>query len=304
MPQEEISGLLVINKPHGMTSREAVDCVQDWFPGSRPGHAGTLDPLATGVLVVALGKATRLLEYIQAMRKVYRTTIYLGARSATDDAEGPITPTPNVQPVPMESLQQTLSRFLGEQDQVPPAYSAVKVQGRRAWKAARRQQNVELSPRRVVIYRSVLLAYSWPHAQLEVECGRGTYIRSLARDLGEALGCGAYVEELTRLRVGPFRLEDAIPLTASPGEARSALRPIAEAVAELPRFVLEDDDRVHRLSLGQRLFVPQFLWSSQLAKQESGELAVFDRRGQLIAIAHWDAQRHELAPAKVLATDK
>jgi tRNA pseudouridine55 synthase len=302
MPREEISGLLVVNKPRGMTSREAVDCVQDWFPGSRPGHAGTLDPLATGVLLVALGKATRLLEYIQAMRKVYRTTLHLGARSVTDDAEGPITPTPDVRPVPVETLRATLQKFLGEQEQVPPAYAAVKVQGRRAWKAARQYQAVQLAPRRIVIYRIELLDYCWPRAQLEVECGRGTYIRALARDLGEALGCGAYVEELTRLRIGHFCLEQAVPLTVSPEEARAALLPIAEAVAELPRFILADHQRVQRLCQGQRLRLPHHLWSAQLANLTASEVAVFDEQSQLVAIAHWDQQLQELAPTKVLAT--
>ncbi|MCS7015754.1 MAG: tRNA pseudouridine(55) synthase TruB [Gemmatales bacterium] len=300
MKDEELHGFLVIDKPKGMTSREVVNCVQDWFPESRPGHAGTLDPLATGVLVVALGKATRLLEYVQNMRKVYRATLCLGARSATDDAEGPITPSSEARPVPEATLRESLAKLVGEIHQVPPAFSAVKVEGRRAWKAARRRQEVELAPRRVVVYRIDLLAYDWPKLDIEVECGRGTYIRALARDLGEQLGVGGYVEELRRLRVGPFRVEDAITLTVSPEEARAALRPLSDGVMELPRLTLADSDRIHRLCQGQRLILPPEYDVPTGALPPAGEVAVFDQQGQLVGIAHWDAVSRQLAPIKIL----
>ncbi|GBD37557.1 tRNA pseudouridine synthase B [bacterium HR36] len=300
MPEEKLHGFLVLDKPKGMTSREAVNCVQDWFPGSRPGHAGTLDPLATGVLVVGLGKATRLLEYVQNMPKVYRATIRLGARSATDDAEGPITPTPDVLPVSADTVQTILTSFVGDIEQVPPAVSAVKVEGRRAWKAARRQQQVELAPRRVVIYRLDLLSYAWPNLEIEVECGRGTYIRSLARDLGEKLGCGAYVEKLRRLRIGPFRVEDALPLTVSPDEAEAALRPLSDALVQLPRLVLPDADRIHRLCQGQRLLLPQDYDQLTAPLPSDTEVAVFDNSNHLIGIAHWHSPSRQLAPVKIL----
>ncbi|MCS7167370.1 MAG: tRNA pseudouridine(55) synthase TruB [Gemmatales bacterium] len=300
MATQELHGFLVIDKPKGMTSREAVNCVQDWFPRSRPGHAGTLDPLATGVLVVALGKATRLLEYVQNMRKLYRATIRLGARSVTDDAEGPVTPNPDAPPVSQDALQAALAQFVGEIDQVPPAFSAVRVEGRRAWKAARRHQEVELAPRRVVIYRIELLSYNWPRLDVEVECGRGTYIRSLARDLGERLGVGGYVEELCRQRVGPFRLEEAIALTVSPEEARAALRPLSDALVELPRLTLADSDRVQRLCQGQRLILPTAFDGETAKWPSAGEVAVFDQRGQLVGVAHWDAATRQLAPSKIL----
>lgn len=302
MTAEHLDGFLVVDKPKGMTSREAVNCVQDWFPSSRPGHAGTLDPLATGVLIVGLGKATRLLEYVQDMRKVYRATIRLGARSATDDAEGPITPEPNAQPVSLEALQNALASFIGEIDQVPPAFSAVKVEGRRAWKSARRQQQIELAPRKVAIHRIDLLTYTWPVLEVEVECGRGAYIRSLARDLGQKLSCGGYVQELRRLRVGPFRVEDAVSLSVSPDEAKAALRPLSDGLAELPSLVLSEAELVRRLCHGQTLLLPQVFEQQIASLPSAGEVAVFDSDHRLIGVARWDATSHRLVPVKILAT--
>src|SRR4051794_13974295 len=227
--------LLVLDKPGGMTSRDAVDRALRWFPrGTRVGHTGTLDPLATGVLVLCVGSATRLTEYVQQMEKTYHTTVRLGARSDTDDADGTVTPVEEAVAPTREQLEACLQGFLGEIEQVPPAFSAAKVMGRRAYDLARRGEEVTLQPRKVQVYGIDVRRYEYPEVDLEVRCGKGTYIRSLARDLGQRLGCGGLVQVLRRTRVGPFDAADAVPLDADPETVRSRLLPTTTAVAELP----------------------------------------------------------------------
>jgi tRNA pseudouridine55 synthase len=285
-------GLLVLDKPGGMTSRDAVDRAQRWFPrGTRIGHTGTLDPLATGVLVLCVGIATRLTEYVQRMAKTYRTRVLLGARSDTDDADGNLLPV-NVPRVPeLNDVLRSLAEFVGDIDQVPPAYSAAKLGGRRAYALARQGNEVTLQPRRVQVYGIDLLAFEYPHLELEVRCGKGTYIRSLARDLGERLGCGGLVETLRRTRVGPFEAENAVSLETDAAIARSRLLPTAAAVSELPRVVL-DQAAALRLRQGQEVCL-----SGPIADLE---VAVVDDAGYLVAIAEVDRERRMLRPVKVL----
>jgi len=168
-------GLLVVDKPSGITSRAVVDRVQRWFPrGTKIGHTGTLDPLATGVLVLCVGAATRLTEYLQDMTKTYRARILLGSRSDTDDADGTITPVEGVTAPDRAAVEWGLSSLVGEIDQFPPAYSAAKMEGRRAYDLARRGQEVTLLPRRVRIDRIDVLCYDYPRLEIEVRCGKGT----------------------------------------------------------------------------------------------------------------------------------
>jgi len=273
-------GLLVIDKPRGITSRDAVNRAQSWFPPrTRLGHTGTLDPLATGVLVLCVGEATRLTEYVQRMAKTYRVRIQLGGRSDTDDAEGKIEPLELHEPPDRAQVSHALQDFVGEIDQVPPAFSAAKIAGRRAYDLARRGRDVALTPRRVRIYGIDLLGYEFPSLDLEVRCGGGTYIRSLARDLGERLGCGGYVLELRRTRVGPFDVGQAISPTADTATARAALRPMSEAVADLPAIRLADD-RLRPLQQGQALPCPDAMINGSATG-----IAVLDLAGNLIAIA-------------------
>jgi tRNA pseudouridine55 synthase len=286
-------GLLVLDKPGGLTSRDAVDRALRWFPrGTRLGHTGTLDPLATGVLVLCAGNATRLTEYVQDMAKTYHTRLLLGARSDTDDADGAATPVAVDRPPFREEVGRRLEEFVGEIDQVPPAYSAARVTGRRAYDLARRGEEVTLRPRRVRVYGIDLLAYDYPHLDLEVRCGKGTYIRSLARDLGERLGCGALVETLRRTRVGPFEAAQAITLEADAATARARLLPVSAAVSELPRVTLDARDCV-RLRQGQTVSQEAF------PAGDAADVAVFDVAGTLIAVASLDRARRLLRPAKV-----
>jgi tRNA pseudouridine55 synthase len=280
-------GLLVLDKPQGITSRDAVDWATRWFPRkTKIGHAGTLDPLATGVLVLAVGHATRLIEYVQDMPKIYRTRVTLGATSDTDDADGTIVPNPDAKPLAESSIREALSKFVGEIDQVPPAYSAARISGQRAYDLARRGKEVSLEPRRVRIDRIQITSYEWPLIELEVHCGKGTYIRSIARDLGAALGVGGYVAALRRTRIGPFTVEDAVLLDANSEQVQKHLRPPAAAVSHLPMLRVTNDE-ARRLRQGQ--MIPTSL---------DGDVAVMDESEELIAVGRADGVK--LHPQKVM----
>src|SRR5947209_14288653 len=236
-----MNGLLVIDKPGGMTSRGVVNRVQRWFPRkTKVGHTGTLDPLATGVLVVCVGAATRLADFVQAMGKTYRSRFRLGATSDTDDADGTMTPTPAAVPPTREAIDSAIPAFLGSVEQVPPAFSALKVSGARAHELARSGKDVSLAARTVRIDAVRVLGYEWPFLDVEIDCGKGTYVRSIARDLGTKLGCGGMVETLRRTRVGPFTAEQGIGLDIDPAAVR--LLPMLSAVAGLPEVRLGADD--------------------------------------------------------------
>jgi tRNA pseudouridine55 synthase len=288
-----IHGLLVLDKPGGMTSREALDHALSWFPrGTRAGHTGTLDPLATGVLVVCLGSATRLTEFVQDMGKTYRAGVRLGARSDTDDADGAVEPVAGAAPPSRAALDEALRGFLGEISQVPPAYSAAKVGGRRAYDLARRGRDVALEARRVRIYGLDVLRYDYPRLEIEVRCGKGTYVRSLARDLGQRLGCGGYIEALRRTRVGPFRVEDAVALDAGVEAARARVLPISAALGELPRVTTS-------AALAQRLRTGQGVPADEATVPDGSAVAVFDPGGGLVAVARFDRGHRLLRPEKV-----
>jgi tRNA pseudouridine55 synthase len=285
-------GLLVLDKPAGMTSRSALDRALAWFPrGTRSGHTGTLDPAASGVLVLCLGSATRLAQYVQRMAKRYRSTFRLGARSSTDDADGTIAPADDAAPPGPETVIEAIAAFVGRIEQVPPAFSAAKIGGRRAYDLARAGRNVELSARPVDVYGFDVLRYEYPLLDVDVRCGKGTYIRSLARDLGERLGCGAFVQTLRRTQVGPFAADDAVALSCDTEYARLRVLSPAAAVSDLSKVAL-DDDQLTLLSQGQCVAL-------SVEADDGSELAIFDGTGQLRAVARADAARRLIVPAKV-----
>ncbi len=297
MPAPSLHGLLVLDKPGGITSREAVDRALSWLPrGTKVGHTGTLDPLATGVLVLCLGSATRLTEYVQDMAKTYRAGVRLGARSDTDDADGVVESVAVAAPPARAAVEEALRGFVGEIAQVPPAYSAAKVGGRRAYDLARRGRDVALAARPVRVHGIDLLSYDYPRLEIEVRCGKGTYIRSLARDVGDRLGCGGYVEALRRTRVGPFRVEEALPLDAAAAVARAHLLPVAAALSELPHATVGD---VAVACLRQGQGVP----AAELPEVPGAAVAVFDGRGGLVAVARLDRERRLLRPEKVFSPE-
>ena len=231
-----LDGIFIVDKPARMTSRALVNRVQLLLPrGVKIGHTGTLDPLATGVLVLCVGTATKQAETIQSLGKTYRAGIRLGGRSTTDDADGIITVAANVAIPDPARIDRELQGFVGRVEQRPPQYSAIKVGGRRAYAMARKGQRFDLSPRWVQIDSIQRLEYVWPLLELMIECGKGTYIRSLARDLGERLGVGGYIESLRRIRVGPFAIDQAVKFSGNIAEDQESLRtgfiPIAQALA-------------------------------------------------------------------------
>mgnify|MGYP006297359199 CR=1 FL=1 len=211
-----MTGLLVIDKPAGLTSMRVVEIVRRRAGGTKTGHAGTLDPLATGVLVLALGRATKMIDRIMTTEKRYTTEIDLSAFTSTDDLEGPREEIAVQTPPDAHAIRQALEQFVGEFDQRPPDFSAVKVAGRRAYKHARAGETLELPSRRVTIHDITLKQYDWPIVTLDVHCAKGVYIRSLARDLGAALGVGGHCRSIRRTAVGPFTLDEAWPLDDVP----------------------------------------------------------------------------------------
>jgi tRNA pseudouridine55 synthase len=283
-------GLLNLNKPIGVTSRDVVDLIARPLRKIKVGHAGTLDPLASGVLVVCVGAATRLIEYVQRMPKTYRARVRLGASSDTDDADGTVVEAADP-PIPAEAaLRAALATQVGRIDQVPPGFSAVKVAGERAYDLARAGREVVLKARPVTITRIELLSYAWPHADLEIDCGSGTYIRSIARDVGRMLGCGGLIEVLTRTRIGPFSIEEALdPSALDRGAILERLRPATEAVAGMPRLTL-DEDQIRTIGRGQ---------SIEADTTAAGEVALLDRSGALVAIAEAVDEGRRLAPRRV-----
>jgi tRNA pseudouridine55 synthase len=207
-----LDGIINIDKPYGMTSMEVVRRLKRASGQKHVGHGGTLDPVATGVVPVCFGQATRMMEYLIDGTKEYRAVIELGAATDTYDALGEVTSRADPSRVRREDVTAALESFIGVIEQVPPMYSALKRQGRPLYELARAGIEVEREPRKVEVLRAELQEWSPPLATIEVSCGRGFYMRSLAHDLGQALGCGAHLKALTRLRSGPFKLSDAVPL--------------------------------------------------------------------------------------------
>lgn len=205
-----LSGLLVLDKPLGLSSAAAVARVRRAARGAKVGHAGTLDPLATGVLLCCLGRATRCAAKLMDLPKTYEAVVDLSAFTASDDRESPPQVVPVAQPPTQRQVHQALAALVGDIAQRPPRFSAVHVGGRRAYQLARQGQWPDLAPRIVHVAALELLAYAWPHATLRVQCGKGTYIRSLARDLGLKLGTGGHLAALRRTAVGPYTLAMAI----------------------------------------------------------------------------------------------
>ena len=278
------SGVLNLAKPTGMTSRDVVDLVSRPLRKVKVGHAGTLDPLASGVLVVCIGGATRLIDRVQAMPKAYRAVIRLGATSDTLDADGRVTPHPDpdlVAPT-KAAVRAALAGQVGVIQQVPPQFSALKVEGKRAYDLARAGEAVALAARPVRVDRVELIAYAWPRLEVAVDCGSGTYIRSIARDVGAALGVGGLIEVLVRTRIGPFTLEDALDPTGRPiGAILARLRPPGDALGGTPRLVL-DAPQVAIAAGGKLLDPARVAGGAGLAP---GEVALIGPDGALVALA-------------------
>jgi tRNA pseudouridine55 synthase len=289
-------GLLNVDKPPGMTSRQVVDHVQKLVRPEKVGHAGTLDPLATGVLIVCVGAATRLITRVQQGRKRYLGRFLLGKRSDTDDTDGAVVDGGDWLRVTRQSLEQTLPEFLGTIQQTPPQISAVKVAGHRAYKLARRGEAVVLEPRPVEVFSLRISNFELPEFELEIECGSGTYVRSIGRDMGERLGCGAVMSALRRTAIGRFAVTDAVPLASlNAASLHDVVLAPQAAVAELPQRTL-DAAEVVRIRQGRP--IP---WSLIHDADRRGEVTLVDSANNMIGIALVDPDQQQLLPKLVLS---
>lgn len=252
----EINGWFILDKPVGMTSTHAVSRLKRLYNAKKAGHAGTLDPLASGLLPIAFGEATKTVPFVQDGEKAYRFTVRWGIETDSDDSDGKVVQTSDRRPGP-DQIEAALPRFTGTIMQVPPAFSAIKVNGERAYDMARDGEIVELAARPITINALEMIASTDDDAIFEARCGKGTYVRAIARDLGRALGCLGHVTALRRTRVGPFTEADACSLAeleAAPDTAFDLLRPVEAGLIEVPCVVV-DRDGASRLRRGQSLLL-------------------------------------------------
>ncbi|WP_243369125.1 tRNA pseudouridine(55) synthase TruB [Microvirga solisilvae] len=285
--KRDVNGWIILDKGVGMTSTHAVAVVKRGFSAKKAGHAGTLDPLASGILPIALGEATKTVPFIMDGRKSYVFTVAWGAETNTDDTEGEIVERTDKLPEASE-IEALLPRFIGQVQQVPPRFSAIKIQGERAYDLARDGEVVELQARTVEIDRLTLVHHDGNRSVIEADCGKGTYVRAIARDLGRALGCLGHIAALRRTRVGPFTEHDAVTvdnLTTDP----AALRPVETALSEIPSIMVSRD-MANRLMRGQSIIL-----RGRDAPLSGKAYATCN--GILVAVG--DIERGELVPHRV-----
>ncbi len=285
--KRDINGWIILDKGVGMTSTHAVAAVKRALSAKKAGHAGTLDPLASGILPIALGEATKTVPFVMDGRKSYVFTVTWGVETNTDDAEGEVVERTDKVPERAD-IEALLPRFTGSIEQVPPRFSAIKIQGERAYDLARDGEVVELQARTVEIDRLAVVGHAGDHTVLEADCGKGTYVRAIARDLGRALGCLGHISALRRTRVGPFSEADAV-VVDEVGATPEALRPVETALNEIPSIAVSRD-MATRLMRGQSII---------LRGREaplSGKIYA-TCGGVLVAVG--DVERGELVPHRV-----
>ncbi|WP_029041047.1 tRNA pseudouridine(55) synthase TruB [Cucumibacter marinus] len=292
--KRNISGWIVLDKPFDVTSTQAVGKLKFLFEAKKAGHAGTLDPLATGILPIALGEATKTVPYIQDGEKIYRFDLVWGSATETDDAEGAVIETSDRRPTEDE-LRNALPQFTGVITQIPPAYSAIKIKGERAYDLARAGEKVEVPPREVEIEAFELISHSPERSSFEVTCQKGTYVRALARDLARVLGTCGHVGALRRTRVGPFAEEDAVTVDALEAVSRddrdAMLLPVSAGIADLPEVNVDT-----RQSATIRLGNPVLLTGANapIAMDEAAAICA----GELVAIGY--VEKGQFKPSRVI----
>ncbi len=297
-----VHGWVVVDKPLGLTSTQVVGRVRRVFDARKVGHGGTLDPLATGLLPIAMGEATKTVPYVMGGDKAYRFTLRWGQATTTDDTEGEVIAVSERRPVETE-IRAVLPRFQGVIDQVPPQFSAIKIAGRRAYDRARAQEVFELDPRPVTIHSLELAAMEGPDlASFEVVCGKGAYMRSLARDLGAALGCHAHVAALRRTAAGPFTQDHAISLESlealgHSAAASGALLPIETALDDIPALALTEIE-ANRLRSGQAVSMLARANRERIREFENGAIVYATTGGKPVALAPYQAG--DIHPVRVL----
>lgn len=295
--RNELCGLLLVDKPAGWTSHDVVARVRRLLGVRRVGHTGTLDPMATGLLLLCIGQATRVAEYLMQSPKVYRAQIRLGVTTDTDDATGQTIARQDVA-VGEEAVRRALAGFVGAIQQIPPRYAAIKQDGRPLYRWARAGIETRREPRPVTIYRIDLLAWNSPDLTIEVTCSPGTYIRALARDLGELLGCGGHLTGLTRLASGHFTLEQAFTLeeveaASAEGRAAELLLPVDEALCDL-EIITVDAETERRVRQGQQITGPPLTEAGAMPMRRA-----YSAAGELLAILVYDRRTGRWQPRKV-----
>jgi tRNA pseudouridine55 synthase len=292
-----VNGLLNVNKPAGCTSFSIVATVRRLSGERRVGHAGTLDPAASGVLPICLGQATRVVEYLLQYPKEYVAGIELGISTDTYDGEGHVTGRGSLYNISTASVEQALRAFEGSIDQVPPAFSAVKIGGRKSYDLARAGQQVILQPRRVHVHNIKIMSFDLPYLKLRISCSKGMYVRSLANDLGESLGCRAYLKDLVRTSYGPFKMEDSITpdhlqKIASEGHLDQVLYPLDCAFLDSDRVYLDESQAG---SVEKGLDVPLSIQSPC----SKGYCCAFSADGRLLAVMKFVTENGLWHPEKV-----
>ncbi|GAA0553078.1 tRNA pseudouridine55 synthase [Rhizomicrobium palustre] len=301
-----VHGWVIVDKPLGVTSTQAVSIVRRIFDAQKAGHAGTLDPMATGVLAVALGEATKTVPYAMDSAKTYQFTATWGESRDSDDTEGAVTGTSDKRPT-REEIEALLPRFTGPISQIPPSYSAIKVDGERAYDIARDGEEVHLDARTVFVSSVRIVDMPDPNQTLfEMHCGKGTYVRAWARDMGQALGCLGHVSALRRTQVGSFRVEDATPLETLKGFMHSPaafehLRPLSTALDGIPALAITGQD-VTRLRSGNPILIRPNMFA-RITESHSGDdvqgLTVYCATGEGEPVALTEFAAGELRPFRV-----
>lgn len=293
-PKRDISGWLVLNKPYDVGSTEAVGKVRWLLGAKKAGHAGTLDPLATGILPIAIGEATKTVPFVQDGVKIYQFTLVWGRSTTTDDDEGETLETSDVHPA-REQVETALPKFIGELTQIPPIFSAIKINGQRAYDLARAGEKVTVPPRQVFIDRFELVSHDEQSSRFEVECAKGTYIRALARDLAEALGTKGHVGALHRARVGVFGDADARTLEefeqADPAARDAMLLPVAAGLGDIPEIII-DAHQTATIRFGNSILLTGASAPIELAE------AFVSHKGVAVAIGFVD--KGQFKPARVI----
>jgi tRNA pseudouridine55 synthase len=296
-----VSGVLVVDKPVGLTSHDVVEIIRRGTGIRRAGHTGTLDPRASGVLVVLLGPAVRLSEFVSASDKRYQATVRLGSSTDTYDSEGEETPSEvSLEDITEERFSELLKGYIGEIEQVPPPYSAVKVKGKKAYEMARQGEEVELEPRLINVYSLDVLEWVLPEVVIDVYCSSGTYVRSLAHDLGQELGVGAHLVGLRRTKSGQFTLRDAVSLRRlreafEAGSWAEYLIPAAEALSDWHTIEL-DADMLEQVRHGHRIPVEGDITGWARAISQQGDLVA------LLEVVDGEEGGNEWQPRKVFFT--
>jgi tRNA pseudouridine55 synthase len=293
-----MDGILNINKATGMTSHDVVAKIRKLLKQKRVGHAGTLDPAASGVLPICIGHGTRVAEYLSESGKAYRAEIRFGIVTDTYDVEGSILRTSDTSELSLTHIEELLPQFMGAQMQMPPLYSAIKLQGQPAYKRMRAGEEITLEARPIEIYALHIVAWQAPLLTLDIECSKGTYIRSLAYDLGEQLGCGAHLAGLIRTRSGPFTLEKSSSLEQladiiEQGTLPTHIFPADYAIQQYPALHLDEETSM-------RVLHGNTFHADMPALQPESDLArIYDSKGYFLAIAHWDEEEQMWQPKKV-----